>query len=274
LVEGATWFAETSIGEENEAGRWLNGVSGSVGGTRHGRQMWARSTCRVLIGPGGRKRLAMGEAACAGPECDQLHHFIARGSGMAAPGGNRRELAYPKQIGRSRGDDGVLVIDDHCDTQKGTIFGGLLFAAPNIASALRQDRQLPDLGFADACAPARKYRSCWGCDCFFPSSWTSNQSSAGRLEGERVFQAEYLQRRGRKAELAWQGGSRSCPIGGPGVVLSGLRAWRMAGYGLGCAVPGQGGSRSQNDLGRSVIPPASSQGFFTLPIVRMIWPGC
>jgi len=47
------------------------------------------------------------------------------------------------------GSDAVLVIDDTAIPKKGTHSVGV---APQYASALGKDRQLPDAGVADACA--------------------------------------------------------------------------------------------------------------------------
>jgi len=100
------------------------------------------------------KRLALGE-------CDQLHHFIAAGVWDAAPVETELLIQADRLVG---GDDAVLVIDDTAIPKKGTPFGG---CAAQYASALGKTANCPDLGIADACA-RRKYRSCWGCDCFFP----------------------------------------------------------------------------------------------------------
>jgi len=84
------------------------------------------------------KRLALGE-------CDQLHHFIAAGVLGCNASGNR--TAYPRQIGSSAATIAVLVIDDTAITQERHAFGGCCCA---ICFGAGQDRQLPDLGIADA----------------------------------------------------------------------------------------------------------------------------
>ncbi len=99
-----------------------------------------------LIGPGDRKSVQPMAERFAPGDYDQLHHFVAAGVWDAAPLEAELLIQADRLVG---GSDAVLVIDDTAMPKKGTHSVGV---APQYASALGQDRQLPNAGVADACA--------------------------------------------------------------------------------------------------------------------------
>jgi len=92
---------------------------------------------------------------------DQLHHFVAAGVWDASPLETELLVQANQLVG---GSDAVLVIDDTAMPKKGTHSVGV---AAQYASALGQDRELPDPGVTDA----RQWRSgrSWVALRLFPS---------------------------------------------------------------------------------------------------------
>ena len=96
-----------------------------------------------LIGPGDRKSVGPMAERLAPGDYDQLHHFVSSGVWDAAP--LEEELARQADalVG---GPDAVLVVDDTALPKKGEHSVGV---APQYASALGKNAQLPIAGFAD-----------------------------------------------------------------------------------------------------------------------------
>src|SRR5687767_9237243 len=141
LLKGSTMVGMTSDWKE-ELGRWLKPFLDRLG--HKARRQMCPLYVSGLIGPGDRKSVApMAERVALG-DYDQLHHFIAAGIWDAAPVETELLVQADRLVG---GSDAVLVIDDTALPKKGThsVRRAVCFGA-------RQDRQLPDVGVADACA--------------------------------------------------------------------------------------------------------------------------
>ena len=129
---------------EDELGRWLKPFLDRLG--HKARRRMCPLYVAGLIGPGDRKSVQPMAERFAPGEYDQLHHFVADGVWDAAPLETELLVQADRLVG---GSDAVLVIDDTAIPKKGQHSVGV---APQYASALGQDRQLPDAGVADACA--------------------------------------------------------------------------------------------------------------------------
>src|SRR5712671_4838694 len=143
LLEGPTMVGRTSDWRD-ELGRWLKPFLERLG--HKARRQMCPLYVSGLIGPGDRKSVQpMAERVALG-DYDQLHHFIAAGVWDARPVETELLVQADRLVG---GSDAVLVIDDTAIPKEGTHSVGV---AAQYASALGQDRQLPDPGIADACA--------------------------------------------------------------------------------------------------------------------------
>ena len=126
----------------DELGRWLKPFLDRLG--HKARRQMCPLYVSGLIGPGDRKSIQPMAKRLALGECDQLHHFIAAGVWDAAPVETELAVQADRLVG---GSDAVLVIDDTAIPKKGTAFGWCRSA---ICVSAGQDRELPDLGIADA----------------------------------------------------------------------------------------------------------------------------
>src|ERR1700741_3265920 len=140
LLEGPTMVGRTSDWR-GELGRWLKPFLDRLG--HKARRQMCPLYVSGLIGPGDRKSVQPMAKRLALGACDQLHHFIAAGVWDATPVETELLVQADRLVG---GGDAVLVIDDTA-TQEGYAFGGGRCA---IRFGAGQDRQLPDLGIADA----------------------------------------------------------------------------------------------------------------------------
>ena len=120
-----------------------------------------------LIGPGDGKSVQPMAERLAPGDYDQLHHFVAAGVWDAAPLETELLIQADRLVG---GSDAVLVIDDTAVPKKGTHSVGV---AAQYASALRQNRQLPDSGVTDA--RPRRSSGDGGIAAFLPDSWVNDR---------------------------------------------------------------------------------------------------
>ena len=97
-----------------------------------------------LIGPGDRKSVSPMAERVAPGDYDRLHHFVSDGVWDEAPLERELALQADKLVG---GAGAFLVIDDTTLPKKGAHSVGV---APQYASALGKDGELPNLGVADA----------------------------------------------------------------------------------------------------------------------------
>ena len=128
---------------KNELGRWLKPFLDHLG--HKARRQMCPLYVAGLIGPGDRKSVQPMAERFAPGGYDQLHHFVSAGVWDAAPLETELIIQADRLVG---GGGAVLVIDDTAMPKKGKHSVGV---AAQYASAL-QDRQLPDVGVADACA--------------------------------------------------------------------------------------------------------------------------
>ena len=128
---------------------------------------------------------------------DQLHHFIATRCLGCGAGGDELLIQADVLIG---GSDAVLVIEQHRDLQEGGVLGRWRRCC---CSAFRQDRRLPDVGVADACAEAESWSCCWRRGCFFPRVGRGSELVGARRHGDRIWN-------GTDEAGDGPGGDRSC----------------------------------------------------------------
>src|SRR5262245_4981138 len=142
----------------DELGRWLKPFLDRLG--HKARRRMCPLYVSGLIGPGDRKSIAPMAKRLALGACDPLHHFIAAGVWDARPVEAELLIQANRLVG---GEDAVLVIDDTAIPKKGRHSVGV---AAQYASALGKTANCQTL--VSLTLGAAKYRSCWGCGCFFP----------------------------------------------------------------------------------------------------------
>src|SRR5674476_202390 len=141
---GGLTMVGTKLKWEDELGRWLKQFLDRLG--HKARRRMCPLYISGLIGPGDRKSVQPMAARLAPGEYDRLHHFIADGVWDAAPLEAELLVQADRLVG---GKDAVLVVDDTAMPKKGDRSVGV---APQYASSLGQDGQLPNIGVADTCA--------------------------------------------------------------------------------------------------------------------------
>ena len=159
-----------------------------------------------LIGPGDRKSVQPMAQRLGLAGHDQLHHFIAVGGGTPP---RSRPSSWPQADRLVGGPDACLIVDDTALPKKGTRSVGV---APQYASALGKNGQLPDAGLAHP--GSRRGAGAVGLRLFLPESWTSDPERldrAGVPEERRAFRTkpeialaeiDRVRGRGRRASAA------------------------------------------------------------------------
>lgn len=122
--------------------RWLDLFTAALGHKTRARMCPAYVA--GLIGPGDRKNVQPMAARDTGVSYDQLHHFIGGGSWDVAPLEAALRIEADKMVG---GNAAWLIVDDTALPKKGRHSVG---AAPQYASTLGQERELPDDGVSAA----------------------------------------------------------------------------------------------------------------------------
>jgi len=160
------------------------------------------------------------EGLCRWAECDQLHHFIAAGVlGCKAPVETELLIQADKDrpAGRRCRAGGL---DPTLRYQERHAFPGGCAAGQYCSAAWARNRQLPDLGFAGACA-RRKIPVMLGVAVVSPEELDEEiKARLDKAKGKRVFQPNIRTARDEKAG-AGSAEIDSCPIRRTGVCASG-----------------------------------------------------